>query len=35
VPTIVLPGAETDIQKEAYQALEKAFDFRPRNHLKG
>ena len=35
VPSIVLPGAETDIQKEAYQALEKAFDFKPRTHLKG
>jgi curved DNA-binding protein len=35
VPTIVLPGAETDMQKEAYQALEKAFDFKPRTHLKG
>jgi curved DNA-binding protein len=35
VPNIVLPGAETDVQKEAYQALEKAFDFNPRAHLKG
>ena len=35
VPIIVLPGAETDIQKEAYQALEKAFDFKPRTHPKG
>ena len=35
VPNIVLPGAETDAQKEAYQVLEKAFDFKPRNHLKG
>ena len=35
VPNIVLPGAETDVQKEAYQALEKAFDFNPRTHLKG
>lgn len=35
VPNIVLPGAETDAQKEAYQALEKAFDFKPRTHLKG
>jgi curved DNA-binding protein len=35
VPSIVLPGAETDTQKEAYQALEKAFDFKPRTHLKG
>jgi curved DNA-binding protein len=35
VPSIVLPGAETDMQKEAYQALEKAFDFKPRTHLKG
>ena len=35
VPSIVLPGAETDLQKEAYQALEKAFDFKPRTHLKG
>jgi curved DNA-binding protein len=35
VPNIVLPGAETDAQKEAYQTLEKAFDFKPRTHLKG
>jgi curved DNA-binding protein len=35
VPSIVLPGAETDLQKEAYQVLEKAFDFKPRTHLKG
>jgi curved DNA-binding protein len=35
VPNIVLPSAETDAQKEAYQALEKAFDFNPRTHLKG
>ncbi|MBU3621758.1 DnaJ C-terminal domain-containing protein [Polynucleobacter sp. CS-Odin-A6] len=35
VPNIVLPSAETDAQKEAYQALEKVFDFNPRNHLKG
>jgi curved DNA-binding protein len=35
VPNIVLPSAETDAQKEAYQALEKAFDFKPRTHLKG
>ncbi len=35
VPNIVLPSAETEAQKEAYQALEKTFDFKPRNHLKG
>ena len=35
VPTIVLPTAETDAQKEVYRALEKAFDFKPRTHLKG
>jgi curved DNA-binding protein len=35
VPNIVLPNAETDTQKEAYKALEKVFDFNPRNHLKG
>ena len=35
VPNIVLPPAETDAQKEAYQSLEKAFDFNPRTHLKG
>jgi len=35
VPNIVLPSAETDEQKEAYQTLEKAFDFKPRTHLKG
>jgi curved DNA-binding protein len=35
VPTITLPPAQTDAQKEAYQDLEKAFDFNPRSHLKG
>ena len=35
VPSIILPSAETDAQKEAYQNLEKAFDFNPRTHLKG
>ena len=35
VPTIALPTAETDAQKEAYQHLETAFDFNPRSHLKG
>jgi curved DNA-binding protein len=35
VPTIVLPPANTDTQKEAYQNFEKAFDFNPRSHLKG
>lgn len=35
VPTIALPTADTDAQKEAYQAFEKAFDFNPRAHLKG
>jgi curved DNA-binding protein len=35
VPTIALPPAETDTQKEAYQHFEKAFDFNPRSHLKG
>ena len=35
VPNIVLPVADTDAQKEAYQSLEKAFDFNPRTHLKG
>ena len=35
VPTIALPPAQTDAQKEAYQQLEKAFDFNPRSHLKG
>jgi curved DNA-binding protein len=35
VPTIVLPSAQTDAQKEAYQTLAKAFDFNPRTHLKG
>ena len=35
VPNIVLPSAETDAQKEAYQSLENAFDFKPRTHLKG
>lgn len=35
VPIIVLPSAQTNAQKEAYQTLEKAFDFNPRTHLKG
>jgi curved DNA-binding protein len=35
VPTIALPPAQTDAQKEAYQHFEKAFDFNPRSHLKG
>jgi curved DNA-binding protein len=35
VPNIVLPSADTDAQKEAYQSLKKAFDFNPRTHLKG
>ena len=35
VPTIALPPAQTDAQKEAYQQFEKAFDFNPRTHLKG
>jgi curved DNA-binding protein len=35
IPTIALPNAETDLQKEAYQNFEKAFDFKPRTHLKG
>ena len=35
VPNIVLPNAETDAQKEAYQQFEKAFEFKPRTHLKG
>jgi curved DNA-binding protein len=35
VPTIALPPAETETQKEAYQQFEKAFDFNPRTHLKG
>ena len=35
IPTIALPNAETDLQKAAYQNFEKAFDFKPRTHLKG
>jgi len=35
VPNIVLPEAQSDEQKAAYQELEKAFDFKPRSHLKG
>ena len=35
VPNIVLPEAQSDTQKAAYQELEKAFDFKPRSHLKG
>ena len=35
VPSITLPSADTDAHKEAYQAFEKAFDFKPRTHLKG
>ena len=35
VPNIVLPEAQSDAQKAAYQELEKVFDFKPRSHLKG
>ncbi len=35
VTVIVTPPADTDTQKEAYQAFEKAFEFNPRTHLKG
>jgi len=36
VVTIILtPSANTEAQKEAYQAFEKAFEFNPRTHLKG
>jgi curved DNA-binding protein len=35
VPSIALPPANTESQKEAYQIFEKAFDFNPRAHLKG
>jgi len=35
VPNIVLPEAQSAAQKAAYQELEKAFDFKPRSHLKG
>ncbi|MBT8636668.1 DnaJ domain-containing protein [Polynucleobacter paneuropaeus] len=35
VPNIVLPEAQSATQKAAYQELEKAFDFKPRSHLKG
>ena len=35
VPTISLPNAETDAQKNAYKAFEQAFDFNPRANLKG
>jgi len=35
VPNIVLPEAQSDAQKTAYQELEKVFDFKPRSHLKG
>jgi curved DNA-binding protein len=35
VPTIALPPASTDSQKEAYENFAKAFDFNPRSHLKG
>ena len=35
VPNIVLPEAQSDAQKAAYKELEKAFDFKPRSHLKG
>ena len=34
VPTIAMPTADTDAHKEAYQAMQKAFDFNPRAHLK-
>ena len=35
VTIITTPPADTDAQKEAYQAFEKAFEFNPRTHLKG
>jgi curved DNA-binding protein len=35
VTMIATPPADTDTQKEAYQAFEKAFEFNPRTHLKG
>ena len=35
VPNIVLPEAQSAAQKAANQELEKAFDFKPRSHLKG
>ncbi len=35
VTMITTPPAQTDAQKEAYQAFEKAFEFNPRTHLKG
>ena len=35
VTMISIPPADTDVQKEAYQAFEKAFEFNPRTHLKG
>ena len=35
VTIIATPPADTDAQKEAYQAFEKAFEFNPRTHLKG
>jgi curved DNA-binding protein len=35
VTIIATPPADTDTQKEAYQAFEKAFEFNPRTHLKG
>ena len=35
VPSIALPPADIESQKEAYQIFEKAFDFNPRSHLKG
>jgi curved DNA-binding protein len=35
IPSIALPNAETEVQKEAYRAFQSAFDFNPRAHLKG
>ncbi len=32
VTTIAIPPAQTDAQKEAYQAFEKAFEFKPRTY---
>jgi curved DNA-binding protein len=33
VLNIALPPADTDLARDAYQAMAKAFDFNPRTHL--
>lgn len=35
VLTIALPAADSEVAREAYRALAKAFDFNPRTHMEG